>query len=205
MLSGAECTTAFKFSQSGNLQRCARLSSLYRISLCAPEPRNNALHCVCCVETINMSLSRHTTNKMFFFSRKLNLQSKHKRRKASVFAKQKQTAYVHRRALCRYTYAQNSAPLCTSYQIARCAQSGRFARLIPKRKVISMQNDYSTTFTDCIITSCPIRNNPFEFSIVFAVWASISTVKVVLLGLTLPSAKLPPLSFLLFVGNLCHW
>ena len=46
------CALSFKFCEA-KLAACARLSPFCRISFCAPESRNNALHAACCNETLS--------------------------------------------------------------------------------------------------------------------------------------------------------
>ena len=52
-----------RFAQ--NLQRCARLSLFCRLSFCAPEPRDIALHVVCCMETLYVSLRDSNKQNVF--------------------------------------------------------------------------------------------------------------------------------------------
>ena len=105
-----------RFAQ--NLQRCARLSPFHRLSLCAPEPRDIALHTVCCNETIYVSL-RDATNKMFFFSQKPIYNQSTIGEKRLFLREQKQTACVHRRALRFCTASQNEQPLCIHYKTSQ--------------------------------------------------------------------------------------
>ena len=109
-----------RFAQ--NLQRCARLSLFCRLSFCAPEPRDIALHVVCCMETLYVSL-RDATNKMFFFSQK-PLQSKHNRRKASVFAHAKTDSLcTSPRPSLLYTHPKQAAVVhhLSSFALAKLA------------------------------------------------------------------------------------
>ena len=82
------------------------------------KPRDIALHIVCCIETLYVSL-RDATNKMFFFSQKPIYNQSTIGEKRLFLREQKQTACVHRRALRFYTAAQNKQTLCNSFVIAR--------------------------------------------------------------------------------------
>ena len=60
------CTSLSSLRESGNLRRAPDLAQFHRISFCAPEPRDNALCTVCCMETKNTSLSRRQQTECFF-------------------------------------------------------------------------------------------------------------------------------------------
>ena len=87
-----------RFAQ--NLQRCARLSLFCRLSFCAPEPRDIALHVVCCMETLYVSLRD---------SNKQNVFEPHSSPCAFVHTP-KQTAVVH---------SLQDLPLGKSWRFAR--------------------------------------------------------------------------------------
>ena len=79
------CTSLSSLRESGNLRRAPDLAQFHRISFCAPEPRDNALCTVCCMETLYVSL-RDATNKMF-----LNPSL----RPTLLYTHPKQAAFVH--------------------------------------------------------------------------------------------------------------
>ena len=124
-----------RFAQ--NLQRCARLSLFCRLSFCAPEPRDNALCTVCCMETIYVSL-RDTTNRAFLFSRQLNLQTKLNRRKAPLF-------------VCTKT-----GSLCVSAETERCASVTRFA----VRQILAVLLDYAFSVVKATAKRKILKNFP---------------------------------------------
>ncbi len=114
-----------RFAQ--NLQRCARLSLFCRLSFCAPEPRDIALHIVCCIETLYVSL-RDATNKMFFFSQKPIYNQSTIGEKRLFLREQKQTACVHSRALApMYSRPKQAAFVHQLSSFALCAKLAGFA------------------------------------------------------------------------------
>ena len=71
--------------------------------------RDNALHCVCCVETINSPLSRRQQTEYFSFRNRLIYIRSTIGEKRLFLQEQKQTACVHRRALRRCTLSPISS------------------------------------------------------------------------------------------------
>ena len=59
----ARCASVTSFAQA-KLAAVRQIRLFRRLSFCAPEPRDNALCTVCCMETLYVSL-RDATNKMF--------------------------------------------------------------------------------------------------------------------------------------------
>ena len=115
------------FALCAKLAAVRRLSLFCRISFCAPEPRNNALHAVCCMETINTPLSRRQQTKCFSF-RKSQSTIKAQSAKSVCFCVSKNRQLVYIAAPYAFVHTPKTSRLCTpAFKFRRKTKLAGFA------------------------------------------------------------------------------
>ena len=89
MLSGAECTKSFKFPQSGNLKRCARLSYFVEQACAHPNRAISRYILFVCGNYLRVAYATHNKQNVFLFAAAQSITKVQSAKSAGVFASQK--------------------------------------------------------------------------------------------------------------------